>query len=154
MAILSFFKKNKPFFSPEENEKIVHAIRDAEVQTSGEVRIFVENRCKYVDALDRAKQLFDNLEMEKTQLRNGVLFYIAIKDRQLAIYADKGIHEAAGPEYWKNSVKDILSVFSKEDVTGGIIASLSKIGQALKTHFPYEKEIDKNELPDEIVFGK
>ena len=148
------FSKKKPFFTEEQNEKIVNAIRDAEMQTSGEVRIFVENRCKYVDALDRAKQLFDNLEMGRTELRNGVLFYIAIKDRQLAIYADEGIHKAAGPDYWKNSVKDILSVFSKEDVTGGIIASISKIGQALKTYFPYEKEIDKNELPDEIIFGK
>ena len=148
------FSKKKPFFTEEQNEKIVNAIRNAEMQTSGEVRIFVENRCKYVDALDRAKQLFDNLEMGKTQLRTGVLFYIAIKDRQLAIYADKGIHEAAGPNYWKNSVKDILSVFSKENITEGIIASISKIGQALKTYFPYEKEIDKNELPDEIVFGK
>jgi len=148
------FSRKKPFFTEEQNEKIVNAIRDAEMQTSGEVRIFVENRCKYVDALDRAKQLFDNLEMGKTQLRNGVLFYIAIKDRQLAIYADKGIHEAAGPDYWKNSVKDILSVFSKENITEGIIASLSKIGQALQTYFPYEKEIDKNELPDEIIFGK
>ncbi|MGN6267948.1 MAG: TPM domain-containing protein [Ginsengibacter sp.] len=148
------FSKKKPFFTEEQNEKIVNAIRDAEMQTSGEVRIFVENRCKYVDALDRAKQLFDNLEMGRTELRNGVLFYIAIKDRQLAIYADEGIHKAAGPDYWKNSVKDILSVFSKENTTEGIIASISKIGQALKTYFPYEKEIDKNELPDEIVFGK
>ena len=148
------FSKKKPFFTEEQNEKIVNAIRDAEMQTSGEVRIFVENRCKYVDALDRAKQLFDNLEMGRTELRNGVLFYIAIKDRQLAIYADDGIHKAAGPDYWKNSVKDILSVFSKENITEGIIASISKIGQALKTYFPYEKEIDKNELPDEIVFGK
>jgi uncharacterized membrane protein len=148
------FSKKKPFFTEEQNEKIVNAIRDAEMQTSGEVRIFVENRCKYVDALDRAKQLFDNLEMGRTELRNGVLFYIAIKDRQLAIYADEGIHKAAGPNYWKNSVKDILSVFSKENITEGIIASISKIGQALKTYFPYEKEIDKNELPDEIVFGK
>ena len=148
------FSRKKPFFTEEQNEKIVHAIRDAEMQTSGEVRIFIENRCKYVDALDRAKQLFDNLEMGRTELRNGVLFYIAIKDRQLAIYADEGIHKAAGPNYWKNSVKDILSVFSKENITEGIIASISKIGQALKTYFPYEKKIDKTELPDEIVFGK
>ena len=130
------FSKKKPFFTEEQNEKIVNAIRDAEMQTSGEVRIFVENRCKYVDALDRAKQLFDNLEMGRTELRNGVLFYIAIKDRQVAIYADDGIHKAAGPDYWKNSVKDILSVFSKENITEGIIASISKIGQALKTYFP------------------
>ena len=148
------FSKKKPFFSEEQNEKIVHAIREAEMQTSGEVRIFVESRCKYVDALDRAKEIFDNLEMEKTDLRNGVIFYIAIKDKQLAIFADKGIHEATGDEYWTNAVKEILSVFSKEDITAGITTSIFKIGQALKTHFPYNQEIDKNELPDEIVFGK
>lgn len=148
------FSKKKPFFSEEQNEKIVHAIREAEMQTSGEVRIFVESRCKYVDALDRAKEIFDNLEMEKTDLRNGVIFYIAIKDKQLAIFADKGIHEATGDEYWKNAVTEILSVFSKEDITAGITTSIFKIGQALKTHFPYNQEIDKNELPDEIVFGK
>src|SRR5690349_15309547 len=114
------FSRKKPFFTEEQNEKIVRAIRDAETQTSGEIRIFVESRCKYVDALDRAKELFDNLEMEKTDFRNGVLFYIAIKDRQLAIFADKGIHEAAGADYWKNAVKEILSVIGKENITEGI----------------------------------
>ncbi|MEO8823301.1 MAG: TPM domain-containing protein [Ginsengibacter sp.] len=148
------FSKKKPFFTDEQNKKIVHAIRDAETQTSGEVRIFVESRCKYVDALDRAKEIFDNLEMEKTDLRNGVIFYIAIKDKQLAIFADKGIHEATGDEYWKNAVKEILSVFSKENITEGITTSIYKIGEALKTYFPYNQEIDKNELPDEIIFGK
>jgi uncharacterized membrane protein len=114
----------------------------------------VENRCKYVDALDRAKEIFSNLQMEKTELRNAVLFYLAVKDRQLAIFADKGIHEAAGADYWKTAVKEILSVFSKDNVTEGITTSIYKIGEALKTHFPYDKEVDKNELPDEIVFGK
>jgi uncharacterized membrane protein len=148
------FSRKRPFFSEEENEQIVHSIREAEKQTSGELRVFVESRCRYVDALDRASEIFSRLQMEKTELRNGVLFYIAVKDRQLAIYADKGIHEATGEEYWKKSVKDILSVFSNESITAGIIASVHQIGQALRTHFPYDKEIDKNELPDEIVFGE
>ncbi len=148
------FSRKKPFFTPEENEKIIHSIQEAEMQTSGEIRIFVESRCKYVDALDRAKEIFTNLEMEKTELRNGVLFYLAVKDKQLAIFADKGIHEATGPDYWKNAVKEILSVFSKDNITEGITTSIFKIGEALKTHFPYDKEVDKNELPDEIVFGK
>ena len=143
----------KPFFSNEENEKIVHSIQEAEMQTSGEIRIFVEAHCKYVDALDRASEIFERLEMKKTNLRNGVLFYIAVKDRQLAIYADKGIHEAAGETYWKASVKHILFVFSKESVVTGIITSIHKIGQALKDHFPYDKNVDRNELPDEIIFG-
>lgn len=149
------FSKKKPFFTEEENEKIIYSIQEAEMQTSGEIRIFVESRCKYVDALDRAKEIFTNLEMERTELRNGVLFYIAVKDRQLAIFADKGIHEATGGDkYWKDAVKEILSVFSNENITEGITTSIHKIGEALKNHFPYDKEVDKNELPDEIVFGK
>lgn len=147
-----FFHK-KPFFSKEENEQIVHAIQEAERQTSGEVRVFVENHCRFVDALDRASEIFIRLKMSKTELRNGVLFYVALKDHQLAIYADKGIHEAAGDKYWKKTVQDIISVFSKESVTAGIIASVHQIGQALKTHFPFDKDVDKNELPDEIIFG-
>ena len=148
------FSRKKPFFTEEENERIIESIREAEKQTSGEIRIFVEHRCKYVDALDRAKEIFSNLQMEKTELRNAVLFYIAVKDKQLAIFADSGIHEATGPGYWKEAVKEILSVFNKDDVIGGITTSIYKIGEALKTHFPYDKEVDKNELPDEIVFGK
>lgn len=148
------FSRKKPFFTEEENEKIIHSIQEAEMQTSGEIRIFVENRCKYVDALDRATEIFSNLQMEKTELRNAVLFYIAIKDKQLAIFADKGIHEATGHDYWKDAVKEILSVFSKDNVVAGITTSIYKIGEALKTHFPYDKDVDKNELPDTIVFGK
>ncbi|MEO9144656.1 MAG: TPM domain-containing protein [Ginsengibacter sp.] len=149
------FSRKKPFFSIEENEQIVHSIQQAEKQTSGEIRVFVEGRCKYVDALDRAAEIFMKLKMEKTELRNGVLFYIAIRDKQFAIFADKGIHEATGgDQYWKDAARDILSVFSKDSVVAGIIASIHKIGEALKTHFPYDKEVDKNELPDEIVFGK
>lgn len=155
MSIPNLFRKKKPFFSPQENEKIVHSIQESERQTSGEIRIFVEGKCKYVDALDRAAQIFDTLEMEKTELRNGVLFYIATKDKQLAIFADSGIHGATGgDQYWKDAVAEILSVFSKDSMVDGIIASIHKIGEALKVHFPYDKDVDKNELPDEIIFGK
>lgn len=147
------FRRKKPFFSHEENEQIVQSIQDAERQTSGELRIFVESRCKYVDPLDRAAEVFAKLQMEKTELRNGVLFYIAIKDKQLAIFADSGIHSAAGDKYWKEAVQQILSVFSKESIITGITTSIAKIGDALKTHFPYDKDVDKNELPDEIIFG-
>lgn len=147
------FSKRKPFFSPEENERIVESIREAERQTSGEVRLFVESRCIYVDALDRAKEIFGNLKMEETEFRNGVLFYVAIEDKQLAVFADTGIHEATGNEYWKNIVVDILSAFSKNDIVGGIVKTILSIGQALKSHFPYEMKMDKNELPDEIIFG-
>ena len=150
---MSLFFKKKPFFTAEENERIIHAICEAERQTSGEIRLFVESKCKYVDPLDRAVEVFYQLKMENTELRNGVLFYVATKDRQLAIYADKGIHEATGTEHWKNVVKEILAVFGREDVVSGIAKTIQLIGDALRHHFPYNEELDKNELPDEIIFG-
>ncbi len=148
------FSKKKDFFSKEENEMIVQAIRDAEKQTSGEVRVFVESHCRFVDPLDRAKEVFMKLEMDETKLRNGTLLYVAVKDRQLAIFADSGIHTATGPQYWKDVVQQILSVFNKESYAIGIKECILKVGDALKTHFPYDAATDKNELPDEIIFGK
>ncbi len=151
--MFSLFKK-KPFFSPEENELIVQSIRDAEKQTSGEIRVFVESKCKFIDPLDRAKEIFTNLKMNKTEHRNGVLFYVAIKDRQLAIFADKGIHEAVVEQYWKDVVSHILVFFDRENHAIGIKECVLKIGEALQSHFPYDATTDKNELPDEIIFGK
>ncbi|MDQ6844010.1 MAG: TPM domain-containing protein [Bacteroidota bacterium] len=148
------FTRKKDFFSKEENELIVQSIRDAEKETSGEVRIYVESRCKYLDALDRAKEIFSLLKMENTKDRNGVLFYVALKDRQLAIFADTGIHTAIGEQYWKDVVAHILLFFNKENYALGIKECILKIGQALKSHFPYDQETDKNELPDEIIFGR
>ncbi len=148
------FSKKKDFFSKEENEMIVQSIRDAERQTSGEVRVFVESRCRFIDPLDRAREIFTQLKMGNTKDRNGVLFYVAIKDRQLAIFADAGIHSATGSQYWTDVVMHILSLFNNESYAVGIKECITKIGDALKTHFPYNAETDKNELPDEIIFGK
>ncbi len=146
--------KKKEFFSAEDNEIIVQSIRDAEKQTSGEIRVFVESKCKFMDPLDRAKEIFANLKMENTQHRNGVLFYVALKDRQLAIFADSGIHQSVGEQYWKDVVKHILVFFNKENYALGIKECVLKIGEALQSNFPYDAATDKNELPDEIIFGK
>jgi uncharacterized membrane protein len=148
------FSKKKEFFSKEENEMIVAAIRDSEKQTSGEIRVFIENKCRFIDPLHRAKEIFFQLKMENTDHRNGVLYYVALKDRQLAIFADTGIHNAVGEQYWKDVVNRILLFFNKENYAKGIQEGVLKIGEALKTHFPYESSTDRNELPDEIIFGK
>lgn len=148
------FSRKKKFFSTEENELIVQAIRDAEKQTSGEVRIFVESKCSFIDPLDRAKEIFTQFKMENTEHRNGVLFYVALKDRQLAIYGDTGIHQKTGDDYWKAAVDNMLSHFNKENYAEGIASCVSLIGKALQQHFPFNKDVDKNELPDEIIFGK
>jgi uncharacterized membrane protein len=147
------FKKKK-FFSDEENELIVQAIRQAEKETSGEIRVFVESRCRYVDPLYRATEIFRKLKMFKTAKRNGVLFYVALKDRQLAIFGDTGIHEIVGDQYWQDVVSHTLGFFNKENYAEGIRACVLKLGEALKSYFPFDPATNKNELPDEIIFGK
>ncbi len=153
MSWLSFIYKPKPFFTNEEEQRIVAAIRAAEKRTSGEIRVFVESRCSYVNAVDRAAEIFFGLKMEKTEDRNGVLLYIATKDKQLAIFGDKGIHEKVGTAFWNKEVRQILKEFSQHHYADGIVHVVTEIGEALITHFPYENE-DRNELPDDIVFGK
>ena len=109
--MLPFFKK-KPtnYFSEPEKQLIVNAIKQAETNTSGEIRVFIENKCSYVDAIDRAKELFEKLKMFETEQRNGVLLYVALKDRQLAIFGDKGIYEKTGVEFWNNEVNELITV--------------------------------------------
>ena len=152
--MFSIFKKKKEFFSPEEKHHIAEAIQNAERRTSGEVRVFVESRCSYVDALDRAVEIFQKMEMYKTEQRNGVLVYVAIKDKQLAVFGDQGIHEKVGTEYWNKLVAAMLASFNRDDCSEGISGCVKAIGEALQTYFPYNKDTDKNELSDDIVFGR
>lgn len=153
MGLFSFFRK-KPLFNASENEVIVSAIRSAEQNTSGEVRVFVESRNYLVNPLERAAEVFLQLKMQDTEHRNAVLLYIAIKDKELALFADEGIFKAVGADYWNHAVKQMISEFSKDNVAEGIAQCVIKVGNTLKEKFPYDRNTDKNELPDEIVFGK
>lgn len=148
------FLKKKDFFSEKEKKQIVAAIQEAEQQTSGEVRVYVESRCRFVDPLDRAAEVFALLKMGQTTARNAVLFYLATKSRQLAIFGDQGIHEKVGDEFWKKEVMHILSQFQREHFADAISKVIKDIGDALKYHFPYDRQTDINELPDDIVFGR
>ena len=151
--MFSFFKK-KNFFTAEEQQLIIEAIQNAERMTSGEVRVFVESKCSYMDAIDCAAELFFQLEMQKTDDRNAVLLYVAMKDRQLAVFGDEGIHEKVGNEYWNNAVQKMISNFNRENYAAGISEVVKDIGTALTKNFPFNNDTDKNELPDDIVFGK
>ncbi|HET9429589.1 MAG TPA: TPM domain-containing protein [Chitinophagaceae bacterium] len=148
------WQKPKDIFSPEERSRIVEAVRLAEQRTSGEVRVFVERRCRYIDAFDRAGELFYQLRMDKTIDRNGVLLYVALKDHQLAVFADEGIYKKMGSEYWSLEVQKMIVAFNRDDYAEGIRQCVNDIGQALHQHFPFNNSTDKNELPDEIVFGR
>ncbi len=151
--MFSLFKK-KNFFTAEEQQLIIEAIQNAERMTSGEVRVFVESKCSYMDAIDRAAELFFQLEMQKTDDRNAVLLYVAMKDRQLAVFGDEGIHKKVGNDYWNNEVLKMISNFNRENYATGISEVVKDIGEALTKNFPFNNDTDKNELPDDIVFGK
>lgn len=152
---MSIFKKRQPeFFTPAEQQAIVAAVAEAEKRTSGEIRVYVESRCSFVNALDRAAEVFHKLKMEATRQRNAVLVYIATQDRQLAVYADEGIYKKEGQAFWDESVKKILAHFTGKNYAAGIAGVVQEIGESLSKHFPYDAATDKNELPDDIVFGK
>ena len=148
------WQRQREFFSAEEKKTIVEAIRFSEKRTSGEIRVFIESRCRYVDAIDRAAELFYRLEMERTDDRNAVLIYLAMKDHQLAVFGDENIHRKVGNDYWATAVRKMLNDFDKENFANGIRQCVTDVGEALHFHFPYDNDTDKNELPDDIVFGK
>lgn len=153
--MLNIFRKKPPqFFTAEQQDAIVEAIKKAETFTSGEIRIYVESRCSYVDAIDRAGELFSRLCMYETQQRNAVLLYLAMEDQQLAIYADSGIFDKTGRDYWNAKVKTMIDGFSQNDPVKSIVQVILEIGETLSQSFPYDATTDKNELPDDIVYGK
>lgn len=149
-----FKRKPADFFSEQEKKVIVDAVKKAELRTSGELRIYVESRCRFVNPVLRAKEVFQGLKMYETARRNAVLIYVAMKDRQLAVYGDEGIHTKVGDAFWNTEVSTMLQHFNRNNYAEGIAGIAAAIGEALQTHFPYEAETDVNELPDDIVFGK
>ena len=106
-----------------------------------------------MDAIDRAAEVFFSLQMEKTEQRNAVLVYVALKDHQLAVFADEGIYKETGQDYWNQIVTEMIQSFNKDYYAKGIAECVIQIGEALTTHFPFDNDTDKNELPDHIVFG-
>lgn len=141
----------KNFFSKEQKEEILKAIQEAEKDTSGEIRLHIESNCKG-EPLDRAVKVFEKLKMHKTKLRNGVLIYLAVKDRKFSIFGDEGINKAVPDNFWEE-VKDEMRVhFVKEEFATGVSKGIRMAGQKLKEFFPYQQD-DVNELPDDISIG-
>ncbi len=152
--MFSFFKK-KSALDSDSQARVVACIKEAESKTSGEIRIFIEPHCTYVDPLDRAREIFTNLGMEKTVERNAIIIYIALQDRQFALFGDKVIYEkAGGAAFWEKAAQTLSGHLRKNELTEGLCNCIRELGTALANHFPYDPSINKNELPDEIVFGK
>ena len=140
------------YLNPEEQARVVNAIKNAESSTSGELRIHIELRCTG-DPLAKAAALFTRLEMDKTELHNGVLIYCALKDRRFALYGDSGIHARLGQAYWQELAEKVQQEIRGNSLAAGLSLAAESVGKGLAEHFPRTAD-DRNELPDTISFQK
>jgi len=140
----------KHSFSEAEQLSIVQAIKEAEQDTSGEIRVHLDRTCSG-DPYKKAIKVFENLAMHKTAQRNGVLFYLSIDDRKLAIIGDKGINEKVPTDFWHVILEEVIQLFKQGKLAEGLAHGIAKAGQQLSTFFPYQKD-DHNELSNDISF--
>ncbi len=142
----------KNFLTEEQEKSVIRAIREAENNTSGEIRVHIESQCKTDDPIKRAKQVFGELGMHETQLRNGTIIYVATEDHKIAIWGDQGIHEKVGQDFWNDELELITKYFMADDYESGLREAVLKIGEKLQEFFPYQDD-DINELSDDISYG-
>jgi uncharacterized membrane protein len=144
--------KVEELFTDSVKAEVELAIYEAEKDTSGEIRLFVENHNKRGDLMDRAAFLFNKLEMHKTELRNGVLFYMAVKDQQFVILGDGGINAKVPDDFWHHIKNHMTTRFEEGEVPSGLMEGIRMAGKALAEHFPIQND-DQNELSNEVLVG-
>jgi len=145
------------FLSASEEAAIIDAIREAEKNTSGEIRVHIEASSTPLDAatvnvFDRATEVFNFLHMDNTKFSNGVLIYVAVEDRNLVIMGDEGINKVVANDFWESTKDLMIDHFSEGNMKQGLVDGILHAGEQLKKHFPYKRG-DINELPDEISIG-
>ena len=144
--------KAADFFTEQQKNAIVQSIANAELNTSGEVKVHIDNKCKG-DVLDVAATHFKKLKMHETELYNGVLFYLSTSDRKFAILGDKGINEKVPSDFW-DTIRDVMTThFKQKQFTEGLCKGIEMAGEKLKVHFPHQKN-DTNELSNDLSFEK
>lgn len=139
------------FFTEEDREQVRRAIQKAETATSGEIRVYVEDKCK-ASVLDRAAYVFEELKMHETERRNGILIYLAMESRLSAILGDVGINLKTGERYWPALHEQINIFFREGRYIEGLLFAIQECGDILSRYFPMEAG-DRNELSDDMVFG-
>jgi len=143
---------SKQFFTQSQKESIQSAIANAELNTSGEIRVHIDDKCA-VAPVEKAIEVFEKLNMHETELRNGVLIYVAMKDHKLAIVGDQGINDAVADDFWDEIKNNLIESFKKGLYAEGLFKGITAAGMQLKAHFPYQSD-DTNELSNEISFGE
>lgn len=149
-----FSNPARDFLDKEADRRIVAAIQAAEKRTSGEIRVHLDKRLKGKDPFDRAGHIFGKLGMHRTEARNGVLIYLALKDHKFALFADEGINQVVPEGYWDETAQKMSDQFKAGKFEEGLVVGIQQIGEQLATFFPYAGEqADINELPDDISYG-
>ncbi len=143
--------KVEAFLSATEEQEIIEAIRTAELNTSGEIRVHIE-KTSNDSAENRALEVFYTLKMDNTKAQNGVLFYVAVEDKNFAIYGDKGINDVVADNFWDSTKDTMQSHFKNGHFKQGLVDGILMAGEELKKHFPYQDD-DTNELSNEISKG-
>lgn len=140
------------FFTPEQEEQIIETIRQAERNTSGEIRVHLHESTDR-GLLKDAQEAFRKMGMHRTQARNGVLIFIVPSERQFAIIGDRGIDEAVPEGFWDEIKDRMQDHFRRGDFLSGVCTGIQEAGEQLKQYFPYQSD-DENELPDDISYGR
>jgi uncharacterized membrane protein len=140
--------KTEDFLTKQDEQEIVLSIVEAEKNTSGEIRVHIEEHSEK-SPLDRAQEVFFELKMNETQDRNGVLFYICVSDKKFAIIGDKGINDVVESDFWDCTKDTVIVNFKEGNFKKGLVEGILKAGQRLKHYFPYQSD-DTNELSNEI----
>lgn len=139
------------FMSEADLDEVARAVTEAEAHTAAEIRVHLDARCAG-DPMAQAVNVFDRLGMHRTAERHGVLIYVAVGDRKLAVIGDTGIHERVGEEYWRRLAASITSHFREERPRDGLTHAVRELGEALRRHFP-RRPGDANELSDTVSAG-
>jgi uncharacterized membrane protein len=142
--------RTREFLSKLEHDRVIQAIREAEVKTSGEIRVFVQRGKLKSDPLVAAQRKFHRLGMHKTRERNAVLIFVAPRVHKFAVVGDHRIHEKCGEEFWQHVVKRMRTHFQNEKFSDALIEAIKELGSALATHFPQTVR-NTNELPDDVI---
>ena len=144
--------RSREFLSKLEHDRIVHAIREGESKTSGEIRVYVQRGKLKADPLIIAQKKFQQLKMDRTRERNAVLIFVAPRAHQFAVVGDKAIHEKCGDEFWQRIVEGMRGHFQNEKFSRALIEAINEIGKLLAAHFP-KASTNANELPDDVIEG-
>lgn len=135
-----------------EQNWLVDCIRKAELLTTGEIRVHLEDVAD-INSYDRAAEVFAALHMHNTNHRNGVLIYVEVCQHNFVVLGDMAFQHKVDNSFWESISSELSTHFATEHYFEGLALTIKRIGTVLKQHFPIGEKDNPNELPDSISFS-